>query len=99
MQYRTITRKRVVPLAGEAALPESGTPVVADGVEIGKLGSVEDGRALALLRLDRAAEFGEKGVQLLAGTVPVEIKLPSWANFSLKPEKPPTKLKQPSTSA
>jgi tRNA-modifying protein YgfZ len=99
MQYRTVTRKRVVPLVGDAALPESGTAVVADSVEIGKLGSVESGRALALLRLDRAAEFGEKGVQLLAGSVPVAIELPSWASFSLKPEKPPTKLKLASPPA
>jgi hypothetical protein len=92
MQYRTVTRKRVVPVVAETALPEPGAAIVAGSVEIGKLGSVEDGRGLALLRLDRAAEFGEQGVPLLAGTVPVEIKLPSWASFSLKLEKPPTRL-------
>ncbi len=86
MQYRSITRKRVVPVVGETALPEPGAQVMAGTVEIGNLGSVEDGRGLALLRLDRAAEFKDKGVSLQIGTVPVHIELPSWATFSLEPK-------------
>jgi hypothetical protein len=38
------------------------------------------------LRLDRAAEFAQKGVALQAGMVPVEIQIPSWASFSLEPK-------------
>jgi tRNA-modifying protein YgfZ len=86
MQYRSITRKRVVPVVGETTLPEPGAQVMAGTVEIGRLGSVEDGRGLALLRLDRAAEFKDKGVPLQIGTVPVHIELPSWATFPLEPK-------------
>jgi folate-binding protein YgfZ len=83
MQHRGTTRKRVVPVVGETPLPQPGTEITAGSVEIGELGSVTNGRGLALIRLDRAAEFGEKGERLHAGTVPLEIKIPSWASFSL----------------
>ncbi len=86
MQHRGLTRKRVVPVVGETALPEPGTQVMAGSVEIGKLGSVANERGLALLRLDRAAEFKEKGVPLQVGTVTVRIEIPSWATFSLAPK-------------
>jgi hypothetical protein len=86
MQHRSTTRKRVVPVVGETPLPESGAPIMAGEVEIGRLGSVAGTRGLALIRLDRAAEFAEKGVPLQAGTVPVEIEIPSWASFSLSPK-------------
>ena len=86
MQYRTVVRKRIVPIVGESALPAPGAQIMAGSVEIGKLGSVEDGRGLALVRLDRAAEFKEKGVPLQVGTVPVHIELPSWVTFSLEPK-------------
>jgi hypothetical protein len=86
MQHRSTTRKRVVPVVGETPLPESGAPIMAGGVEIGRLGSVAGTRGLALIRLDRAAEFAGKGVPLQAGTVPVEIEIPSWASFSLSPK-------------
>lgn len=85
MQNRRTARKRVVPVAGERALPATGAAVTAGSVEIGRLGSVAGNRGLALIRLDRAAEFAERGEGLLAGDVPVRITLPSWANFSLTP--------------
>ncbi len=85
MQFRNMARKRVVPLVGEEPLPASGAAISAGGVEIGKLGSVAGNRGLALVRIDRAAEFAEKGESLHAGAVPVRIDLPSWATFSLAP--------------
>jgi len=86
MQHRGLARKRIVPVVGDAPLPEPGTQVMAGTVEIGKLGSVANGRGLALLRLDRAAEFAQKGTTLETGTVPVHIELPSWATFPLEPK-------------
>lgn len=83
MEHRGSARKRVVPLAGETALPETGSEVRAGASVIGTLGSVSGDRALALLRLDRAAEAMAKGEVLTAGTVPVSIEIPDWATFSL----------------
>jgi len=82
MQHRGTARKRVVPVVAEKPLPAPGAAIVAGSVEIGTLGSVASGRGLALLRLDRAAEAGEKGETLHAGTVPVRIDIPKWASFS-----------------
>jgi folate-binding protein YgfZ len=83
IQNRATARKRVVPVVGAGALPEPGAAISAGGVEIGKLGSVARNRGLALLRLDRAAEFTGRGQALRAGDVPVRIALPTWATFSL----------------
>jgi folate-binding protein YgfZ len=81
MENRGTARKRVVPVVAERPLPASGTPVTAGGVELGKLGSVAGNRGLALLRLDRVAEFEEKGEGLQTGEVAVRVELPTWAHF------------------
>ncbi len=83
MQNRGTARKRVVPVVGASPLPAPGAAIVAGGVEIGTLGSAAGERGLALLRLDRAAEFAARGETLRAGHDPVSIALPSWATFSL----------------
>ncbi len=82
MEHRTAVRKRVVPVVGEAPL-QSGADVKAGDVTIGTVGSVAGNRGLALVRLDRAAEFLAKGVGLAAGGVPVRIELPAFAKFAL----------------
>jgi len=83
MQNRGSARKRVVPVVGEVPLPRPGAAITGAGVEIGTLGSVAAKRGLALLRLDRAAEFADRGEALCVGDIPVRIALPGWATFSL----------------
>jgi hypothetical protein len=83
MQNRGTARRRIVPVVADGPLPQPGTAITASGVEIGTLGSTAGMRGLAPLRLDRAAEFQEKGVQLLAGDIPIRIEIPSWATFTL----------------
>jgi len=82
MQNRGSARKRVVPVVGEMPLSGPGTAITAAAVEIGTLGSVAGNRGLALIRLDRAAEFANRGETLRVRDVPVRIALPSWATFS-----------------
>jgi len=84
MQNRGTARKRIVPLVADAALPESGTPITAAGVEIGKLGSTAGTRGLAQVRIDRVAEFKEKGEALHAGEAAVSVELPPWATFTIE---------------
>jgi folate-binding protein YgfZ len=81
MQNRGTARRRIVPVVAEAALPASGAAITAGGVEIGTLGSVDGVRGLAPIRLDRAAEFIDKGETLRAGDIAVRIDIPSWARF------------------
>lgn len=83
MEHRGTARKRIVPVVASGPLPSSGSDVKAGGVVIGTLGSTCGNRGLALIRLDRAAEFKAKGQPLTVGDVAIEIEIPAWATFTL----------------
>jgi hypothetical protein len=70
MQNKTIVRKRAVKISGPASLP-SDTDVLLGDVAIGRVGTVDRNIAIAMLRLDRAAEAIEKNRTLTAGGVAV----------------------------
>jgi folate-binding protein YgfZ len=79
MQHRTHVRKRVVPV--EAAGPgelRPGAEIAIGTAVIGKVGSVAGRRALAMLRLDRAAEARAKGQPLTADGVEVVLGKADW---------------------
>lgn len=84
MQNRATVRKRVVPVMGEGTLTP-GAEITTGAATIGTVGSVAGRQALALLRLDRAAEAEIKGEPLLAGGVVITLRKPSWATFDLAP--------------
>jgi folate-binding protein YgfZ len=84
MQHRGGGRKRVVIVEGSAALAGNAA-VTAGSVTLGSIGSVDGGRALALLRLDRAAEALAKGLVISAEAVPVRLSKPDWAGFEIAP--------------
>jgi folate-binding protein YgfZ len=84
MKHRGTARRRVVPVQGDTPLA-SGVPVMMGEVEIGRVGSVAGTRGLAMVRLDRAAEAGAKGVPLTAGGVAIALSKPGWAPFDLAP--------------
>jgi folate-binding protein YgfZ len=54
--YRALVKKRLVPVVVEGPLPEPGTPVVAEGVEVGVMRSGSGSRGLALLKREAIAE-------------------------------------------
>jgi folate-binding protein YgfZ len=86
MQHRAHVRKRVVPVeAAGAGELHSGADVMAGAAAIGRIGSVAGRRALALLRLDRAAEARTKGEPLTAGGTEIVLRKPEWARFELAP--------------
>jgi folate-binding protein YgfZ len=82
MEHRGTARRRIVPVSGTAGKLVEGQPVLGGEVEIGRIGSVAGGRALAMIRLDRAEEFAEKGVPLKAGDRTLVIDIPAWADFT-----------------
>jgi tRNA-modifying protein YgfZ len=86
MQHRAHVRKRVVPIdvIGAGNL-QSGSEVLAGTAAIGKVGSVAGGQALALLRLDRAAEAKAKGEPLTAGGIAIALRKADWVTFDLEP--------------
>lgn len=83
MQHRGTARRRIVRVEGDGALPEPGSEVRAGASLIGHLGTVVGRNALAKLRLDRVQEAIASGQDLVAGGVPVTVKLADWATFSL----------------
>lgn len=85
MEHRGTARKRIVTVTGTSPLPPAGTDIMAGDIAIGTLGQSDGRRGLALLRLDRAAEFKAKGVALTAAGIPLDYDRPSWATFALNP--------------
>jgi hypothetical protein len=83
MEHRGTARKRIVPVAGKASLPASGTSVEIDGVPIGTLGSVSGASGLALIRLDRAEEAVASGKQLNAGGIMIALRRPAFLRFAV----------------
>jgi folate-binding protein YgfZ len=76
MNLKGALRRRILPVAGAAPLPQPGTPVTAGDVELGPLVAASGALGLAMLRLDRLAEAGETA--LSAGDAPVAVQWPSW---------------------
>ena len=83
MQHRGTARRRVMVAAGEAELPEVGTPVEAGGRAIGTLGSVSGRHGLAIMRIDRAGEAQCGGVAVTAGGVVLALSIPPAAKYTL----------------
>ena len=83
MEHRGTARKRIVPVDAEGPLPAPGTDIKAGEVTIGSLGSSSGSHGLALLRLDRVADFSAKSLPLTAGDVTLNVKIPAWATFAL----------------
>jgi len=81
MKYRGLVRKRLMPVAFEGPPPAPGTPIRLDGKDAGEMRSSQDGRGIALLRLEQVARAAEGGVPLLADATEVIPHKPDWAKF------------------
>jgi folate-binding protein YgfZ len=82
IEHRGTARTRLVPVSFEGFAPEAGTPVSAGAKSVGTLGSSAQGRGLAMLRLDRAADALAAGEPLTAGGVEMRLIRPDWAHFA-----------------
>jgi tRNA-modifying protein YgfZ len=74
----------VVPIRGDAPLT-TGADITAGAAVIGTVGSVAGAEALAMLRLDRAAEARSKGEPLRAGGIPIALRTATWGVFDQAP--------------
>jgi tRNA-modifying protein YgfZ len=84
MQHRGTARTRTVRVLLEGGAPEPGTTVLAGDKSMGTMGSVADGRGLALIRVDRASEALEAGTSLTAGGLAVRITDPDELRLQQK---------------
>jgi tRNA-modifying protein YgfZ len=76
MQHRGTARTRTVRVIVDQATPEPGASIVAGDKAIGTMGSSAEGRGIALIRIDRAADAIEAGQSLLAGGLPIRLAAP-----------------------
>ena len=76
MQHRGTARRRPVIVSGVTA--EAGTPVVVGGRDAGAIGTPVDGKAVAIVRLDRF-----DGSEVTVAGQPVDLTLPAWATYRL----------------
>jgi folate-binding protein YgfZ len=80
MKFKSKPRKRILPVSGSSALPAAGTPVTANGMELGRLIAASGTRGLALLRLDRLADAKEDAI--CAQDIALSIHWPDWMGQS-----------------
>ncbi|MBS0333640.1 MAG: folate-binding protein YgfZ [Proteobacteria bacterium] len=73
MKRRGQVKSRMLPIAFDGPAPEVGAEVLTGELRAGVVTSVGDGRAMALMRLDRAA-----GASLTVDGRPVTLERPAW---------------------
>jgi folate-binding protein YgfZ len=76
MKHRGTARKRLLVVEADGVLLQPGTPLTANGREIGEIASVHGSRGFALVRLDRLAEAG--GAAIDAEGARISVIKPSW---------------------
>lgn len=81
MKRRATTRRKFCPIAFDGPALSPGAMVHADGAELGTVRSGGPGRAIALLRLDRALAATAHGHVLNAGDRPVRLDPPPWLHL------------------
>ncbi|RUM96396.1 folate-binding protein [Pseudaminobacter arsenicus] len=82
MQHRGTARRRVLLVAADSALSESGADILAGDRSIGTLGSVSGTDGLAIVRIDRVKDALDTGLPITAGGVAVSLTIPAWAKFT-----------------
>ena len=82
MRHRGTARRRIVAVTSTGPLPGPGAEIVAGDRPIGLLGSSAAGKAIGLVRLDRAREAMDAGLPLRAGAGEIEVALPRWVTYA-----------------
>lgn len=78
MKRRATTRKKFCPIVFEGDAPAFGTPLRAGAADLGAIRTGHGGRALALLRLDRALEAVAANQSLEADGRRARLNPPPW---------------------
>ncbi|HEX9466040.1 MAG TPA: folate-binding protein [Alphaproteobacteria bacterium] len=79
MKYRSLVRKRLMPVRIEGETPPPGTPILLDQEEAGEMRSASADRGLAMLRLEMVERADREGRQLTAGNASLTPLKPAWA--------------------
>ena len=79
MQHRGTARTRLVPILFETGEAQEGVDVTAGDRVLGRTGTADGTRALAMLRLDRAQDALASGEPIMVAGHAVRLDLPEWA--------------------
>jgi folate-binding protein YgfZ len=79
MKYRGLVRKRLLPVSFDGPPPPPGTPIKADGREVGEMRGGIEGLGLALFRIDKLEAAG--GETLSAEGQSLLPARPDWAKI------------------
>ncbi|HTJ57625.1 MAG TPA: folate-binding protein [Devosiaceae bacterium] len=77
MQHRGTARRRPVVVDGIPDGAAAGAPLLVGEREAGTIGTPVEGKAVAIVRLDRI----EEGIPPTVGGLPVNLTLPEWATY------------------
>jgi tRNA-modifying protein YgfZ len=78
-QHRSTARNRILPVQFSDGV-EAGADIHSGEIRVGTMLSSQDGKGVALIRLDRLTEVT---APLLIGDVRITVAKPSWATFEL----------------
>jgi tRNA-modifying protein YgfZ len=81
MKRRGVIKNRMLPLLFEGPAPAAGTEVLAGDLRAGEVLSGGDGRAISLVRLDRAL-----GADLTVEGRPARAEVPAWMSTAVREE-------------
>jgi folate-binding protein YgfZ len=81
MKRRGVIKNRMLPLVFEGLAPPPGTEVLNGDLRAGEVLSGGDGRAIALVRLDRAL-----GAALTVDGRPARVEVPAWMSAAVQEE-------------
>lgn len=86
-EHRGLTRKRIVPVTTEGAVPVPGSDITLEGRVIGTLLSHSGNQALALIHLEKTGKALAQDRPVMAGEARLIPRLPGWAKFDFTPNK------------
>ncbi len=77
-KYRGLIKKRLVPVIVDGTMPDTGTPIMLEGREVGDVRSGRAGWALALIRIEH---LNNSTSSFTAGEAKISPYKPDWAEF------------------
>jgi hypothetical protein len=78
MKRRATARRKFCPISFEGVAPAFGSTIKAGDAEIGTVRTGAEGRAIALMRLDRALELSANGARLSVEDREIRLDPPPW---------------------
>lgn len=81
MHHKGTAKTRIAAIEASAPLEGGGAEISAGDQPVGRLGSVDGTRGIALIRLDRVQTALDNGVPLQVGESTLTVSQPPWASY------------------